>query len=101
MKVGIPRETWPGENRVALIPSAAAGLKKNGLDVVVEQDAGVAAGFPSRPYQQAGAPGPPPDAGFSTADLPLQVPPLPPHPGRQRKGPVILAVAQPRGAPAP
>ena len=37
MKVGVPRETWPGEHRVSLIPSAAAALKKAGLDVVVEE----------------------------------------------------------------
>src|SRR5260370_20157788 len=59
MKVGVPRETWPGENRVALIPSAAAALKKNGLDVVVEQDAGVAAGFPPPAHQHAGTALPP------------------------------------------
>jgi NAD(P) transhydrogenase subunit alpha len=53
MKVGVPRETWPGESRVALIPSAAAALKKSGLEVVVEQDAGLAAGFPSSAYEQA------------------------------------------------
>ena len=47
MKVGVPRETWPGENRVALIPSAAAALKKSGLDVIVEHDAGLAAGMRS------------------------------------------------------
>ena len=48
MKVGVPRETWPGEHRVALIPSAAAALKKSGLDVVVEQDAGARRGISLR-----------------------------------------------------
>jgi H+-translocating NAD(P) transhydrogenase subunit alpha len=46
MKVGIPKETWPGETRVAVVPAAVAGLVKAGLEVAVEQDAGTAAGFP-------------------------------------------------------
>ena len=45
MKVGIPRETWPGETRVALIPSSVPPLKKAGLDVIVQEGAGAAAGF--------------------------------------------------------
>ncbi len=99
MKVGVPRETWPGENRVALIPSAAAALKKNGLDVVVEQDAGAAAGFPSGAYQQAGATVATRDAVFSTADIILQVRSVPPDTGRMRKGQVIIGFADPLGAP--
>src|SRR5258708_11844895 len=99
MKVGVPRETWPGENRVALIPSAAAALKKNGLDVVVEQDAGAAAGFPSGAYQQAGATVATRDAVFSTADIILQVRSVPPDTGRMRNGQVIIGFADPLGAP--
>jgi NAD(P) transhydrogenase subunit alpha len=99
MKVGVPRETWPGENRVALIPSAAAALKKSGLDVVVEQDAGVAAGFPSGAYEQAGAAIATRDAVFSTADIILQVRSVPPDAGRMRKGQVIIGFADPLGAP--
>ena len=55
MKVGVPRETWPGERRVALIPASATALKKAGLEVIVEQDAGAEAGFPSSAYEAAGA----------------------------------------------
>src|SRR5258708_8038515 len=99
MKVGVPRETWPGENRVALIPSAAAALKKSGLDVVVEQDAGVAAGFPSSAYEQAGAAIATRDAVFSTADVILQVRSVPPEAGRLRKGQVVIGFADPLGAP--
>ena len=73
MKVGVPRETWPGEHHVALIPSAAAALKKAGLDVVVEQDAGAAAGFTSAAYEQAGATVASRETVFSTADIILQV----------------------------
>jgi H+-translocating NAD(P) transhydrogenase subunit alpha len=99
MKVGVPRETWPGENRVALIPAAVAALKKSGLDVVVEQDAGVAAGFPSSAYEQAGAAVASREAVFSTADIILQVRSVPPDASRLRKGQVVIGFADPLGAP--
>src|SRR5829696_3750344 len=99
MKVGVPRETWPGEHRVALTPAAAAGLKKTGLDVVVEQDAGAAAGFPSAAYEQSGAIVAARDAVFATADIILQVRSVPPEPARLRKGQVVIGFADPLGAP--
>jgi H+-translocating NAD(P) transhydrogenase subunit alpha len=99
MKVGVPRETWPGEHRVALIPAAAAALKKAGLDVVVEQDAGAAAGFPSSAYTSAGATVSPRDAVFSTADILLQVRSVPPDDGRLRRGQAVIGFADPLGSP--
>ena len=99
MKVGVPRETWPGEHRVALIPPAAAALKKSGLDVVVEQDAGLAAGFPSAAYEQAGATVASRDAVFSTADIILQVRSVPPERERLRKGQAVIGFADPLGDP--
>jgi H+-translocating NAD(P) transhydrogenase subunit alpha len=53
--VGIPKETFPGERRVALVPAALANLKKIGLDVVVEAGAGVEAGYPDAVYAEKGA----------------------------------------------
>ena len=99
MKVGVPRETWPGEHRVSLIPSAAAALKKSGLDVVVEQDAGAGAGFPSAAYEHAGASVAPRDLVFSTADILLQVRALPADLGRLRRGQAVIGFADPLGAP--
>ncbi len=55
MIVGIPRETFPGEQRVALIPADLPTLFKIGLEVVVESGAGVAAGFPDAAYTEKGA----------------------------------------------
>ena len=55
MKVAVLKETFPGERRVALVPSAMPALKKSGLDVVVEAGAGIAAGFPDEAYRAAGA----------------------------------------------
>jgi NAD(P) transhydrogenase subunit alpha len=99
MKVGVLRESWPGEHRVALNPSAVATLKKSGLDVVVEQDAGAAAGFPSAAYEQAGATSASRDAVFATADILLQVRTVPFDRARLRRGQVVIGFADPLGAP--
>ena len=50
MIVGVPRETFPGERRVALVPAVVPTLKKSGLDVIVEAGAGVEAGYPDTTY---------------------------------------------------
>jgi NAD(P) transhydrogenase subunit alpha len=44
MIVGVPRETVPGERRVALAPGVVPNLVKAGLEVVVEAGAGAEAG---------------------------------------------------------
>jgi NAD(P) transhydrogenase subunit alpha len=53
--VGVPRETFPGETRVALVPAVLPQLSKAGMDVVVEAHAGDAAGFPDESYVAHGA----------------------------------------------
>ena len=53
--VGVPRETFPGERRVALIPRACDALGKLGVNVVVEQSAGAEAGFLDEQYASRGA----------------------------------------------
>ena len=55
MIVGVPRESFPGERRVALVPAVIPGLKKGGLDVQVEAGAGVEAGYPDAEYAAKGA----------------------------------------------
>jgi H+-translocating NAD(P) transhydrogenase subunit alpha len=55
MIVGVPRETFPGERRVALVPSVAPTLAKSGLDVMVEAGAGLEAGYPDADYTAKGA----------------------------------------------
>ena len=53
--VGVPRETFPGEARVALVPAVMLQLSKAGMDVIVEAGAGAAAGFPDETYAAHGA----------------------------------------------
>src|SRR2546425_12030980 len=55
MIVGVPRESFPGERRVALVPAAVPNLTKAGLQVVVEAGAGAAAGYPDAEYAGKGA----------------------------------------------
>ncbi len=54
MRVGIPKETAPGERRVALVPETIGRLG-DGIDVIVEAGAGVAAAFSDQAYSEAGA----------------------------------------------
>jgi H+-translocating NAD(P) transhydrogenase subunit alpha len=55
LTVGVPRETFPGERRVALIPASIAPLKKAGISVLLEAGAGIEAGFADADYATAGA----------------------------------------------
>jgi NAD(P) transhydrogenase subunit alpha len=55
MIIGVARETYPGERRVALVPASVAALKKLGGEVRVEAGAGVAAGHTDDAYRAAGA----------------------------------------------
>jgi NAD(P) transhydrogenase subunit alpha len=55
MRVGVARETAPGERRVALVPEAVTKLVAAGFEVVVEPGAGEAASFLDDAYREAGA----------------------------------------------
>ena len=98
MRVGVPKETAPGETRVSLIPTGAATLQKAGLEVVVETDAGAAAGFPDAAYRDQGATIVPRSDVFQTADILLQVRAAPAT-GPLRAGQTVIGFADPLGAP--
>ena len=55
MIIAVPKESCPGEDRVALTPSAASRLIKSGHEVLIEAGAGQAAGYPDPVYEVAGA----------------------------------------------
>src|ERR1044072_2975137 len=55
MIVAVPKENYPGERRVALVPAAIAPLVKAGAQVRVESGAGTSAGFSDEAYRNAGA----------------------------------------------
>jgi NAD(P) transhydrogenase subunit alpha len=55
MQLSVPTETAPREKRVAIAPDSIARFRKLGIDVVVQQGAGLAAGFRDDAYTAAGA----------------------------------------------
>jgi NAD(P) transhydrogenase subunit alpha len=55
MRIGVPKETRPGERLVAATPATVAQLAKLGYEVVVQRGAGAAASFPDAAYADAGA----------------------------------------------
>lgn len=74
MIVGVPKENYPGERRVALVPVVIPNLAKAGLEVVVEAGAGEQAGYPDTAYTEKGAKIVPDRAAvFGTADIVAQV----------------------------
>ena len=93
------RETAPGERRVAITPEMAKKLHGKGLQVMLEQGAGTAAGFPDAAYA---------DVGFADAAAVLAQadvlacvqPPLDTALGALREGAVVVGQLHPHGASA-
>jgi NAD(P) transhydrogenase subunit alpha len=55
MMIGVPKESYPGERRVALTPAVLPGLLQSGLKILVETEAGAAAGYADEDFKKAGA----------------------------------------------
>jgi NAD(P) transhydrogenase subunit alpha len=55
MIIGVPKESFPGERRVALVPAVIPNLAKAGFEVVVEAGAGAGASYPDSDYTAKGA----------------------------------------------
>src|SRR5205807_9537235 len=72
--VGVPKETYPGERRVALVPAVIPNITKAGMEVIIESGAGEQAGYPDAAYVEKGAKIVPDRATlFRSADAVLQV----------------------------
>lgn len=106
MVVGILKESYPGERRVAVIPSGIATLRKAGAQVLVEQGAGTEAGFLDAAYTEQGAALATRADVFGKADCLLQVrtPGANPISGRNdaealRPEQIIIGMADPLGTP--
>ena len=55
MKIGVPKEIKPQENRIGLTPESVKVLTSNGNEVLVEKNGGIEAGFDNEQYKKAGA----------------------------------------------
>src|SRR2546421_12759398 len=73
MIVGVPRESFPGKRRVALVPATISNLTKAGLEVVVEAGAGAGAGYPDADYAAKGAKIADRAEVFRAADIVMQI----------------------------
>ena len=102
MIVAIPKETLPGERRVALVPDGVKALAKLGLELRVEAGAGAAAGCSDADYQAAGARVESDRAVLlAAADLVLGVnPPDDATIARLREGAALVALLRPLDEPA-
>ncbi|HVT16645.1 MAG TPA: Re/Si-specific NAD(P)(+) transhydrogenase subunit alpha [Thermoanaerobaculia bacterium] len=106
--IGVPRETFPGERRVAMVPRAMDPLQKLGAELLIESGAGEAAGFPDGGYADRGARIAASRAElFAAADVIVQVRTLGMNSeaGRAdldlfRAGQVVIGFADPLSAPA-
>jgi H+-translocating NAD(P) transhydrogenase subunit alpha len=107
MKVAVPTETFPGEQRVALVPADVPALGKVNLEVLIEKGAGIASGFGDADYESKGAKVVESRAElFAQADIVLQVRSLGANPERGKSDlehlktdQVIIGFSDPLGAP--
>ena len=96
MKVGVARETAPGERRVALVPETLARIQKVGAEVIVEHDAGLGSHFPDSAYEAAGATIVSTDQLYAQADLVARVQkPSATEVARMRPGQAVVGFMQP------
>jgi H+-translocating NAD(P) transhydrogenase subunit alpha len=85
LKIGIPKETAPGETRVALVPSLVSALTRQKHEVLIESGAGLASSYSDGEYAQSGAQVLTDVASlYQAAQIILKVQPPQFHPGLQK-----------------
>ena len=98
MRVAVPKETRPGEKRVALVPDIISKLTKAGLEVIIESNAGVEAQFSDAQFSAAGATVKSGNV-ISDADVILSVQPLTPlQISSLKKGAITISFLSPTTA---
>src|SRR5689334_24055570 len=96
MRIGVARETAPGERRVALVPDSLAKLQAAGAEIVVEAGAGRGALIPDSAYTDAGAMVVSADELYKTADVVVRVQkPSDDEAKRLRSGQTVVGLLQP------
>ena len=103
MIVGVPKETFPGERRVALSPAVIPGLLKKGFQVLIEAGAGDSAGFNDSAFsEKAASIAASRQEVFAKADVIAQVRSLGANPdaGKSdlsllRKGQIVIGMGEP------
>jgi NAD(P) transhydrogenase subunit alpha len=102
MRIGVPKETAPGERRVALVPESVKKLIQAGYEVAVETGAGDEAGYGDTAFHEAGAAVQADRAALAgSADLLLKIgPPARDEVGWMRAGSIYLGSLMPLRNPA-
>ncbi len=96
MKVGVAKETAPGERRVALVPEALGKLQAAGCEILVETGAGAGSAILDSAYAEAGATVVPTDTLYQQSDVILKVAkPSPAEVARLRQGQAVVGFLQP------
>lgn len=96
MKVGVAKETAPGERRVALVPEALGKLQAAGCEILVETGAGAGSAILDSAYAEAGATIVPTDTLYQQSDVILKVAkPSPAEVARLRQGQAVVGFLQP------
>ena len=96
MRIGVARETAPGERRVALVPDSIGRLTAAGVEVVIETDAGRGAQIPDSAYSEAGASIVSADDLYKTSDVIVRVQkPSDAEAKRLRSGQAVVGLLQP------
>jgi len=104
MIAGVPKESYAGERRVALVPGNLPALQKLGIEVLLEAGAGAAAGFSDAAYlEKGGKLAASRQALFAAADLVLRVRALSGAAGDElalvKKDQVLIGLLEPLAAP--
>jgi len=73
MRIGVPRELYAGEKRVATTPDVATQLIKLGFEVAIESNAGTAANYSDQSYRDAGCSVTTVDEVWNESDIILKV----------------------------
>jgi NAD(P) transhydrogenase subunit alpha len=99
MRIGVPKETAPGETRVAIVPEVVTRLKAKGLEVAVQQGAGEGALLPDAAFSGAGAEVV--DAGAAwSADVVVKIsPPSPEEVSKLASGSLLVGFLAPLTSP--
>jgi NAD(P) transhydrogenase subunit alpha len=104
--IGVPKETFPGERRVALVPDVFPGLIKKGAEIHVESGAGVEAGISDSDFAAKGAKIVSRDELFKHCDVVFQVRTYGANPeagkadlARSHKGQIVIGFTESLGEP--
>jgi NAD(P) transhydrogenase subunit alpha len=96
MKLGVAKETAPGERRVALVPDALGKLQAAGCEILIETGAGAGSAILDGAYAEAGATVVPTDTLYQQSDVILRVAkPSPAEVARLRQGQAVVGFLQP------